>query len=314
MKKERSLFNQLNSLTTEQRNKRSTKIDSLNITEILKVINSEDRKVALAVNKEIRYIAKAIRIVVKSFKRGGRLIYIGAGTSGRLGILDASECPPTYGTDTSLIRGIIAGGKKAVFTSQEGAEDAEKNAIMDIQKIGVVSEDVVCGIAASARTPYVISAIREAKRRGAKTIFITTNPRKILAGKEFESLRQNIDVDICPDVGPEVIMGSTRLKSGTAQKLVLNMITTTAMIRLGKVYENMMVDLKLNSKKLKERAKRVLMIITGVDYHTAANVLKKSGEHVKTAIVMVKASVSAHEARKRLNKANGFVRKAIEGL
>ncbi len=314
MKNYKRLFEQLNTLSTEKRNKRSIKIDSLNITEILRVINSEDKKVAKAVEKEIPQIKKAVELVVQSFKQGGRLIYVGAGTSGRLGILDASECPPTYGTNPSMVQGIIAGGKNAVFHSQEGAEDKEKEAKKDIRKVRVNNKDVVCGIAASARTPYVVSAMSEAKILGAKTIYITTNPRKVLSGKEYKTLIQNIDVAICPDVGPEVIMGSTRMKSGTAQKLVLNMITTAAMIRLGKVYENMMVDLKMNSKKLEERAKRVLMIITGVDYETATDVLKKSGGHVKTSIVMIKANVSKQEARNRLKKANGFVRKAIEGL
>lgn len=306
------LFNQLQSLTTEKRNKRSRKIDSISIDQILKVINLEDHTVSDAVKKEISSIKKAVGLVVKSLKMGGRLIYVGAGTSGRLGILDAAECPPTFGTDPSMVQGIIAGGRKAVFQSQEGAEDQAEHGVRDVKLKKVGEKDVVCGITASIRTPYVVAAIQEAKRLGAKAIYITTNPRSQLNKKEFWKLRKCIDVSICPEVGPEVIMGSTRMKSGTAQKLVLNMITTTAMVRLGKVYENMMVDLKMNSRKLEERAKRVLMIVTGVDYKTATGVLKKASGHVKTAIVMIKANVSPFEAQKRLRKANGFVRPAIK--
>jgi N-acetylmuramic acid 6-phosphate etherase len=307
----RSLFNQLQSLTTEKRNQRSKQIDSLTIKGILVTINQEDRKVASAVANEIPQIAVAVKLVVQAFRGGGRLFYVGAGTSGRLGILDASECPPTYGTTPNMVQGIIAGGKKAVFQSQEGSEDRKRDAIRAIQKKNVNKQDVVCGIAASMRTPYVVAAIQEAKRRRAKTILITTNSRSVLKKKEFSKLKKNIDVAICVDVGAEVIMGSTRMKAGTAQKMVLNMISTAAMIRMGKVYENMMVDLKMNSNKLVERAKRILMITTGIDYRSATSVLTKANGHVKTAIIMIKANVSATEARKRLKKADGFVKKAI---
>jgi len=305
------LFNQLQSLTTEKRNKRSRKIDLISIDQILKVINLEDRIVSNAVKREISSIKKAVGLVVKSLKMGGRLIYVGAGTSGRLGILDAAECPPTFGTDPSMVQGIIAGGRRAVFKSQEGAEDRAEDGVRDVKLKKVGENDVVCGIAASLRTPYVVAGIQEAKKLGAKTVLITTNPRSILNNFEFGFIRKYIDVAICPDVGPEVIMGSTRMKSGTAQKLVLNMLTTTAMIQLGKVYENMMVDLKMNSRKLEERAKRVIMIATGIDYNGASKILKQSKGHVKTAIVMIKANVSAVEAKKRLKKTNGFVRQAI---
>jgi N-acetylmuramic acid 6-phosphate etherase len=308
----KKLFEQLQHLSTERRNKNSSNIDTMSVSQVLKVINAEDQKVALAVKKEIPSIARAVEIIVNALKNGGRLVYVGAGTSGRLGILDAAECPPTFGTDPSLIVGLIAGGKKAVFRSQEGAEDKTESARRDIKKIGVNRNDVVCGIAASLRTPYVVTAMKEAKNRGAKTIYVTTNPRSVLRRKEFANVRMSIDVAICPDVGPEVIMGSTRMKSGTAQKLVLNMLTTTSMIRLGKVYENMMVDLQMNSRKLEERAKRVLMIATGVPYDVAHEALKKANGHVKTAIVMIKANVSALEAKRRLRRSNGFVRKAIE--
>ncbi len=296
------LFNELQALSTERRNRRSTKIDAKSVREILRIINAEDRKVPLAVAMEIPYIAKAVDIVVDALQRGGRLIYVGAGTSGRLGILDAAECPPTYGTDPEMIQGVIAGGGRAVFRSIEGAEDRTKEGRQVIDKKKVTGRDVVCGIAASRRTPFVVAAIEQAKERGAKTIFVTTNPRA--------SFNLNVDVAICPDVGPEVVMGSTRMKSGTAQKLVLNMITTAAMIRLGKVYENMMIDLQMKSRKLEERAKRVLMTAARVDYETAEKVLKQAGGHVKTAIVMIKAKVTARQARGRLKKARGFVRTA----
>lgn len=302
----------LNSLSTEGRNKKSLKIDIVSTKTILKIINNEDKQVALAVNKELKHIEGATQLVLDSFVNGGRLIFIGAGTSGRLGILEAAECPPTFGTDPQLIVGIIAGGAKAVFRSQEGAEDDSNAALNDLKKINLNKKDVVCGVAASMRTPYVIAAITEAKRIHSKTILVTTNPRRLLSKLEVRNLKNNLDVAICVDVGPEVLAGSTRMKSGTAQKMVLNMITTTAMIRLGKVYENMMVDLKMNSKKLQERAKRVIMTVTNVDYETATTYLTKSGGHVKTAIVMIKRNITATQARARLKNANGFVRAAIE--
>jgi len=254
-----------------------------------------------------------VELVVEAFRNDGRLIYVGAGTSGRLGMLDAVECPPTFGTDPEMIQGLIAGGEKAMFRAQEGAEDYEENGARDIDNKNIKENDVVCGIAASLRTPYVIGAIKRAKQRGAHTLYVTTNPRSSFYLSEFSNLASAVDVAICPEVGPEIIMGSTRMKSGTAQKLVLNMITTTAMICLGKVYENMMIDLQMTNLKLRERAKRIVMIITGVSYDEATDYLTKSGFHVRTAIVMIKASVSLEEARQRLIKSNGFVRAAIEG-
>jgi len=264
------------------------------------------------VKKEIAYIAKSVNLIVGAIKSGGRLIYIGAGTSGRLGVLDAAEIPPTYGTEPELVLAVIAGGKKAVFRSQEGSEDKHNDAVKSLKKLNLNKKDVVCGIAASLRTPFVAAGLVYAKTVGAKTIMITTNPRKILKEKNFSALRKNIDIAICPSVGPEVIMGSTRMKSGTAQKLVLNMLTTATMIRLGKVYGNMMVDLKLNSKKLEERARRVLMIVTGIDYDAAEKVLHKANGHVKTAIVMVTKGVNKNMAQQLLKKAKGFVRQAIK--
>ena len=314
MNRHKKVFDQLRHLTTERRNSRSLHIDVLPIHETLKLINREDQKVAASVGREIRFIAKAVAVIVHSFREGGRLVYVGAGTSGRLGILDAAECPPTYGTKPSTVQGVIAGGRRSVFRSMEGVEDSERMGSRDMKKLRLQSSDVVCGIAASMRTPYVIAALREAKRQKAKTIFVTTNSRNMLNQKQFSGLRRMIDVAICPVVGPEVIMGSTRMKSGTAQKMVLNMMTTVAMIQLGKVYENMMVDLKMKSTKLRERAKRVVMNATGADYKTASNALSKADGHAKTAIVMIKCNINAAQARSRLQKANGFVRYAITGI
>lgn len=298
---------------TEQRNSISMSIDTQSVDEILRLINSEDKKIAQAVEEQIVYIAKAVDLVILAFRNNGRLIYVGAGTSGRLGVLDAVECPPTYGTNPKMVQGIIAGGEKAMFRSKEGAEDKEKNGARDIDKKKVGMNDVVCGIAASLRTPYVVGAVKRAKQRGARTIYVTTNPRTKFDLPEFEDLISAIDVAICPEVGPEVIMGSTRMKSGTAQKLVLNMITTTAMIRLGKVYENMMIDLQMTNLKLRERAKRIVMTITGISYDEAVDYLTKSDFHVKSALVMIKANVSLSEAKAKLKRANGFVRTAIDG-
>ena len=313
MTDQKKLFEQLTRLSTEQRNPASMDIDARSIGDALRIINSEDKKIALAVEGEIPYIIKAVEIVVRSFKSGGRLLYAGAGTSGRLGVLDAVECPPTYGVPFEMVQGMIAGGEKAMFRAQEGAEDKEENGARDVDERHVSDNDVVCGIAASLRTPYVAGAVKRAKALGAKTLYVTTNPRSRMHSPEFAELAQAVDVAICPEVGPEVIMGSTRMKSGTAQKLVLNMITTTAMVRLGKVYENMMIDLQMTNLKLRERAKRVVMTITGVDYEEAAENLEKAEGHVKTAIVMIKARVGKDEAKKRLETADGFVRAAIDG-
>jgi N-acetylmuramic acid 6-phosphate etherase len=291
------------SLLTEQRNPRSREIDLQSTDSILRIINSEDKLVALAVERELPHIARAVELVVEGFRKGGRLLYVGAGTSGRLGVLDAAECPPTFGVSSKMVVGIIAGGEPAIVRSQEGVEDDAEQAVRDIERHGVRNVDVVCGLAASKRTPYVVAAVARARELGAKTIFITTNPRP--------SFNLDVDVAICPEVGPEVIMGSTRMKSGTAQKLVLNMLTTTSMIKLGKVYENMMVDVQLNSRKLVERAKRIVMVVTGVDYDTASAFLERSGGHVKTAIVMIANKMTAEEARACLEQAHGFVRAAI---
>ncbi|HEX7356235.1 MAG TPA: N-acetylmuramic acid 6-phosphate etherase [Ignavibacteriaceae bacterium] len=299
------LFEEISKLSTEQRNPRSMEIDAKSTSEILKIINDEDKLVPYAVEKELPYITQAVEIIVTALKQGGRLLYFGAGTSGRLGVVDASECPPTFGTPYGMIEGFIAGGKEAMFRAQEGAEDKEENGAKDVVAVNVNAKDVVCGIAASRRTPYVIGAVKKAKQLGAKTLYVTTNPRK-----DFDI--DEVDVAICPYVGPEVVMGSTRMKSGTAQKLVLNMLTTASMIRLGKVYENMMIDLQMTNKKLVERSKKIVMTITGLNYDEATVALENAKGHVKTALVMVKANVDLKTAKERLKAANGFVRQAIK--
>jgi N-acetylmuramic acid 6-phosphate etherase len=279
-------------------------IDSASTTEILDIINTEDHLVPVAVRRELPHIARAVDLVVEAMKEGGRLIYVGAGTSGRLGILDASECPPTFGTPAELVQGLIAGGTEAVFRSREGAEDRPADGARALDELPIRPADVVCGIAASQRTPFVIGAVAHARARGCRTVFVSCVPRA-----EFGL---EVDVAICPYVGPEVIMGSTRMKSGTAQKLVLNMITTASMIRLGKVYENMMVDLQMTNAKLVERSKRTVMTVTGIDYESATRLLDDAGGHVKTALVMHLAGLSAAEARLRLEAAGGFVRQALQ--
>lgn len=307
-----SLFDQLQLLATEQRNKRTMAIDRMSTLGILTAINREDRGVADAVRRELPAIAEAVELIVKAFRRGGRMIYVGAGTSGRLGILDASECPPTFGTDPEMVQGIIAGGKTSVFRSREGAEDRSEEGARAIARLRVSKKDVVCGIAASFRTPFVAAAVREARRRGARTIYVTTNPRSILELSAFSTIREAIDVAICVPVGPEVIMGSTRMKAGTAQKMVLNMLTTASMIRIGKVYQNLMVDLKMNSRKLQERAKRIVMLATGVDYRAAEDALQRARGHAKSAVVMLLADVTYPRAQKLLAKAEGSVQEAIK--
>ena len=300
-----ALFEQLQTLATEQRNPRSEHIDTASIPEILEIINTEDHRVPIAVREELPYVAEAVRHVVTAFKNGARLFYVGAGTSGRLGVVDASEIPPTFGADPELVQGVIAGGREAVFRSKEGAEDIEEDGAQALREAGVTEQDVVCGIASSGRTPYVIGAVNYARSLGCATLFVSTVPR--------DELDVEVDVKICPAVGPEVVMGATRMKSGTAQKLVLNMITTAAMIRMGTVYKNMMVDLQRTSQKLVERANRTVMMVTGVDYETATQTLDQCDGHVKTAIVMLLADVDAGEARRRLAAHDGFVRPAIEG-
>ena len=297
------VYNELIKLVTEARNPDSENIDDKSTEEILHIMNRQDQKIPDVVKGQIPYIAQAVDILVEAFKRSGRLFYVGAGTSGRLGVLDASECPPTFGTDPEMVQGIIAGGEQALTRAQEGSEDNAHASAEDLVACGLTDKDVVCGIAASYRTPYVLGAIEKARQMGAKTIYVTCNPR--------ENITIDVDVAICTVVGPEVIMGSTRMKAGTATKLVLNMLTTASMIRMGKVYGNMMVDLMMHSRKLEERSKRTVMMATGLGYEASAAVLTKAGGHVKTALVMVLTGVDADEARKRLSASEGFVRQAI---
>ena len=300
-----ALFDQLQTLTTEGRNPRTMGIDVAPLPEIVQLLHAEDQIAVDAVTPELPYVAQAVEIVEDAFRNGGRLFYAGAGTSGRLGVLDAAECPPTFGTPPELVQGLIAGGKEAMFVAQEGAEDHESNGAEALDAAGVTDKDVVCGIAASRRTPYVVGAVKRAREVGARTLFVTCNPRS-----RFDL---DVDVAVCCDVGPEPIMGSTRMKSGTATKLVLNMISTATMIRLGKVYENMMVDLQMTNQKLVERSKRIVMTATGVGYDEAAATLADAGGHVKTALVMILADVDAEAARQRIERGGGFVRHAIEG-
>jgi N-acetylmuramic acid 6-phosphate etherase len=292
----------LSKLVTEGRLPESFNIDQATTLDMLRTINDQDKLVALAVEREIPHIARAADLITDRLKVGGRLFYIGAGTSGRLGVLDASEIPPTYGASPDLVQGVIAGGWKAIFETQEGAEDSPELGIRDIGA-RAQSTDAVVGIAASGRTPYTVAAVEEARRRGCATVAVTNNPASPLA--------EAAEVAICPIVGPEVIMGSTRMKAGTAQKLVLNMLSTAVMIKLGKVYANLMVDMQSSNVKLRMRAVRMVMLAAEVDEATATAALDAAGSNVKIAIVLLRAGVSAEVAEAALRKAEGFVRQAI---
>jgi N-acetylmuramic acid 6-phosphate etherase len=291
---------------TEQQNPRSADIDRLSPMEIVELMNAEDRGVAEAVGKVAPDIARAMEIAEDSFRRGGRLIYVGAGTSGRLGVLDASEMPPTYRTDPSMIQGVIAGGYAALRVAQEGAEDHPEDgaAVMDEKDVG--PDDFIMGIATSGTTPYVHGALRRARERGARTGFLLCTPPS-------PELVATHDVVIAPLVGPEVITGSTRMKAGTATKLVLNTITTGAMVRLGKVYGNLMVDLQVTCNKLQDRAERILMELLSVEREKARALLAEAGGHVKTALVMGRLGVDAAEARARLQGAGGRIGDVVGG-
>ncbi|NOT33064.1 MAG: N-acetylmuramic acid 6-phosphate etherase [Candidatus Eisenbacteria bacterium] len=299
----RARFDEFARLATEQRNPRTFDLDTLEIPGILDRLSAEDRTVPDAVALELPAIASAVELVVESFRAGGRLIYVGAGTSGRLGVLDASECPPTFGSDPSMVQGVMAGGPGALVRAVEGAEDREADGERAMEDLAIGAADTVIGIAASRRTPFVVAALARARALGARTAYVTCTPR--------EEFTLEVDVAICPVVGPEAIMGSTRMKSGTAQKLVLNMITTSAFIRSGKVYENMMVDLRATSEKLVERSRRTVMIVTGVDYDAAALAIEAAGKSVKTAIVMIELACDREQAERRLARAEGFVRRAL---
>ena len=289
---------------TEKRNQRSENIDMLSTLEIVDLINSEDMLVAQAVTKENKNIAAAIEMIVERFKKGGRLFYVGAGTSGRLGVLDASECPPTFGVSPFLVQGFIAGGKRALVRAVEGAEDFAADGADAIIKKRIKPVDVVVGIAACGLTPFVRGALTQAKKIGAGTIFITCAPEVV---KQLPA-----QLIINPVVGPEVITGSTRMKAGTATKLVLNTITTTVMIKLGKVYGNLMVDLNATNEKLRDRSERILMEMTNLTRQNAKKLLKKSNGKVKAAIVMHFRNVDYKKAVQILNQCNQSLRKAIE--
>jgi N-acetylmuramic acid 6-phosphate etherase len=289
---------------TEQRNPRTTRIDVASSLEIVDLLNAEDRTVAAAVDGERVAIARAVDLVLDAFQIGGGLLYVGAGTSGRLGVLDAAECPPTFGTPPELVRGMIAGGPAAMFRSQEGAEDDGAAARRAVDDAGVSSRDVVMGIAASGTTPYVRAALERARERGARTVLLACSdlPADVLAA---------CDVTITVRTGPEALTGSTRLKAGTATKLVLNTITTGAMIRLGKCYGNLMVDLTASSEKLRDRGERIVMETCGVGRAAARAAIEAAGGSVKRAIVMTRKGVSRAEAEGLLQKAGGVVRHVV---
>ena len=301
MTEHKPLFDELRELTTESRNPRTHGIDLAETPRILELMNDEDQTVAGTVRRSIPDIARAVDVVTAAFQAGGRLFYAGAGTSGRLGVLDAAECPPTFGVEPEMVQGIMAGGRDTVFRSREGVEDHESSGAEDVAAHGVRAGDVLVGIAASRRTPYVLGALRAAKERGARTVFVRCN----------EGADPGCDVVITVVVGPEAITGSTRLKAGTAQKMVLNMITTASMVKLGKVYENLMVDVRPNSEKLIERAKGIVMMLTGLGYEDAARVYDASGRRVKVAVVMERLKLDGPAAEKRLSDADGFLARAL---
>lgn len=294
----------LQGLMTEEKNSNTTDLDCLSSREIVQRMNDEDKKVPYAVENVLDEVAKAVDLIVASLENEGRLFYFGAGTSGRLGILDASECPPTFGTPPELVQGVIAGGQKAMVRAVEGAEDSAELGRDDVRIHGVTERDVVVGIAASGRTPYVLGALKEAQAIGAKTISVSCNETAII--------NEGVDVAIGVVVGPEVLTGSTRLKAGTAQKLVLNMLTTASMIRLGKVYGNLMVNVQATNQKLRERVKRIIMEVTGVSYLEAEKLSTLADGDAKTAILMRLTGTSREEAMRLLKLTKGRIREAIQ--
>lgn len=293
----------LNHLLTEERNPASMRIDQETTEGILRIINQEDQKVPAAVAAEIPQIARAVDLVTESFKHGGRLFYVGAGTSGRLGILDASECPPTFNVRHDLVQGVMAGGVRAAARPVEASEDSERSGASALKRRKLTPRDIVVGVAASGRTPYTLGAMNYAKSIGAKVVSVTCNPNSKMA--------ELADVSIAPVPGPEVVTGSTRMKSGTAQKLVLNMITTASMIKLGYVYSNLMIHVQMKNEKLRERGRRIIMSATGTDYATANRTLKQAQGDIKTAIVMLKRKVTQKEALRRLRQAKFNLRAAL---
>lgn len=299
-----NLLQTLSTLITEQRNPNSMHVDSLSALEIVQLMNQEDKQVPLAIEKCLPQIAQAVECIVAAFQQGGRLVYIGAGTSGRLGVLDASECPPTFGVSPEMVKGIIAGGERALRHPIEGAEDSKAQAVVDLQTIQFSSKDVLVGIAASGRTPYVIGALEYAKSLGSVTVSIASNPNSVMANI--------VDIAIDTVVGPEVLTGSSRLKSGTAQKLVLNMLTTASMILLGKCYQNLMVDVQASNEKLKARAIRIVMQATDCDKALAEETLKQAEQNAKLAIMMILSGLDRAQAEALLEKHQGKLELALK--
>ena len=299
-----NLLQTLSTLITEQRNPNSMHVDSLSALEIVQLMNEEDKQVPLAIEKCLPQIAQAVERTVAAFQQGGRLVYIGAGTSGRLGVLDASECPPTFGVSPEMVKGIIAGGERALRHPIEGAEDSKAQAVVDLQTIQFSSKDVLVGIAASGRTPYVIGALEYAKSLGSVTVSITSNPNSAMANI--------VDIAIDTVVGPEVLTGSSRLKSGTAQKLVLNMLTTASMILMGKCYQNLMVDVQASNEKLKARAIRIVMQATDCDKALAEETLKQADQNAKLAIMMILSGLDRAQAEALLEKHQGKLQLALK--
>ena len=299
-----NLLQTLSTLITEQRNPNSMHVDSLSALEIVQLMNQEDKQVPLAIEKCLPQIAQAVECIVAAFQQGGRLVYIGAGTSGRLGVLDASECPPTFGVSPEMVKGIIAGGERALRHPIEGAEDSKAQAVVDLQTIQFSSKDVLVGIAASGRTPYVIGALEYAKSLGSVTVSIASNPNSAMANI--------VDIAIDTVVGPEVLTGSSRLKSGTAQKLVLNMLTTASMILMGKCYQNLMVDVQASNEKLKARAIRIVMQATDCDKALAEETLKQADQNAKLAIMMILSGLDRAQAEALLEKHHGKLQLALK--
>ena len=299
-----NLLQTLSTLITEQRNPNSMHVDSLSALEIVQLMNDEDKQVPLAIEKCLPQIAQAVECIVAAFQQGGRLVYIGAGTSGRLGVLDASECPPTFGVSPEMVKGIIAGGERALRHPIEGAEDSKAQAVFDLQTIHFSSKDVLVGIAASGRTPYVIGSLEYAKSLGSVTVSIASNPNSAMANI--------VDIAIDTVVGPEVLTGSSRLKSGTAQKLVLNMLTTASMILMGKCYQNLMVDVQASNEKLKARAIRIVMQATDCDKTLAEETLKQANQNAKLAIMMILSGLDRAQAEALLEKHQGKLQLALK--
>lgn len=293
----------LGTLETESRNARTTELDRLSVRELLSVMNAEDQTVAPAVREALDAVAAAVDLITRSLRRGGRLIYLGAGTSGRIGLLDAVECPPTFGTTPGQVVGLLSGGPGAFVTAIEGAEDQPERAAGDLDAIDVTATDAVVGLAASGRTPYVVGGLQHAAALGAATVSVACNRDALIS--------RYADVAIEVPTGPEVLTGSTRLKAGTAEKMVCNMLSTASMVRLGKVYGNLMVDVRATNGKLVDRVRRIVVEATGVEPGTAEQALNTADGHAKTAIVMLAAGCSADEAARRLERAGGDIRTAI---